>query len=116
MADGERKDIEFCGSSLKDLRDFPDSAMSEAGYQLDRVQAGEEPDDWKPMQSVGAGVKEIRVFVSEGTYRVLYVAKFEAAVYVLHCFEKKSEKTKKSDIELARKRYELLLMELQNAK
>jgi phage-related protein len=87
------KPVEFRGSSLDDLRAFPVSARREAGHQLDRVQRGLEPDDWKPMTAVGQGVKEIRIRDATGAFRVLYVAKFADAVYVLHCFQKKTEKT-----------------------
>jgi phage-related protein len=78
---------------------------------LDQVQHGREPDDWKPMNTVGQGVKEIRIRDEAGAFRVLYVAKFADAVYVLHCFQKKTEKTSKADLELAAKRYRELLKE-----
>lgn len=84
----------------------------EAGYQLDQVQNGQEPDDWKPMNTVGQGVKEIRIRDAVGAFRVIYVAKFADAVYVLHCFQKKTEKTSKPDVDLAAKRYRDLLTEL----
>jgi len=87
-------------------------ARREAGYQLDRVQNGQEPDDWKPMNTVGLGVREIRIRDAAGTFRVMYVAKFADAVYVLHCFQKKTEKTRKADVDLAAKRYRDLLTEL----
>lgn len=83
------KPVEFCGSALDDLRDFPLSARREAGYQIDKVQHGEEPDDWKPMKNVGAGVQEIRIRDEAGAFRVIYIAKLKNAVYVLHCFQKK---------------------------
>lgn len=105
------KPIEFLGSSLDDLRAFPLSARREAGHQLDQVQNGHEPDDWKPMNTVGQGVKEIRIREAAGAFRVIYVAKFADAVYVLHCFQKKAEKTSKADLELASKRYRDLLKE-----
>lgn len=82
-----------------------------AGFQLDRVERGLEPADWKPMPSVGAGVREIRIREESGAYRVLYVAKFEEAVYVLHCFQKKTQATPKRDIDLAEKRYRELVVE-----
>ncbi len=103
------KPVEFRGTSLDELRRFPEGARRAAGYQIDRVQRGYEPDDWKPMPSVGKGVREIRVWESAGTFRVIYLARFEDAVYVLHCFQKKTEKTAKSDIELARNRYRELM-------
>lgn len=105
--------IEFRGGSLDDLRTFPLAARREAGHQLDQVQHGREPDDWKPMNTVGRGVREIRIRDAAGVFRVIYVAKFADAVYVLHCFQKKTEKTSKTDIELAAKRYRDLLKELE---
>jgi phage-related protein len=104
--------IEFRGSSLDDLRAFPLSARREAGHQLDQVQNGQEPDDWKPMRTVGQGVKEIRIRDAAGAFRVIYVAKLVDAVYVLHCFQKKTEKTSKADLDLAAKRYRDLLKEI----
>ncbi|MGK9451826.1 type II toxin-antitoxin system RelE/ParE family toxin [Acidithiobacillus caldus] len=106
------KPIVFLGSSLDDLRAFPLSARREAGYQLDLVQRGMEPDDWKPMNSVGSGVQEIRIRDTMGIYRVLYVAKFADAIYVLHCFPKKTQKTRKADLDLAGQRYRDLLKEM----
>ena len=107
------KPVEFLGSSLEDLRAFPQEARREAGHQLDRVQSGREPDDWKPMSTVGRGVKEIRIRDQAGAFRVLYLAKLADAVYVLHCFQKKTQKTSPADLELATKRYRELLKELQ---
>lgn len=109
MADS--KPVEFRGNSLDDLRAFPLSARREAGHQLDQVQNGQEPDDWKPMNTVGQGVKEIRIRDAAGAFRVIYVAKFADAVYVLHCFQKKTPKTSKADIDLAAKRYRDVLKE-----
>ena len=107
------KSVEFLGSALEDLRGFPVSAKREAGHQIDLVQRGMEPDDWKPMKTVGADVREIRIRdVASGAFRVIYVAKFADAVFVLHCFEKKTEKTPKADIDLARDRYRGLVKEL----
>ncbi|HZS80743.1 MAG TPA: type II toxin-antitoxin system RelE/ParE family toxin [Herbaspirillum sp.] len=106
------KPIEFRGSSLDDLRSFPPPARNEAGHQLDQVQKGQEPDDWKPMNTVGQGVKEIRIRDAVGAFRVIYVEKFANAVYVLHCFQKKTEKTSRGDLDLASKRYSDLLQEL----
>lgn len=108
----DTKPVEFLGTSLDDLRAFPLAARREAGYQLDRVQKGQEPDDWKPMPSLGRGVKEIRIRDAAGAFRVVYVAKFAAAVYVLHCFQKKTERTGKTDLDLAGRRYRDLLKEL----
>jgi len=98
---------------LDDLRAFPFAARREAGHQLDQVQNGHEPDDWKPISTVGQGVKEIRIRDATGAFRVLYIAKFADAVYVLHCFQKKTEKTNKADVDLASKRYRDLLKELE---
>ncbi len=106
------KPVEFMGTSLDDLRAFPLDARREAGHQIDQVQNGQEPDDWKPMSTLGKGVKEIRIRDQAGAFRVIYVAKFASAVYVLHCFQKKTEKTSQTDLELTRKRYRALLKEL----
>jgi phage-related protein len=105
--------LSFRGSSLNDLRLFPQEARQDAGYQLYQVQMGRDPQDFKPMTTGGAGVYEIRVTDDTGTYRVMYVAKFNESVYVLHCFQKKSQKTKKEDLILAQKRYRELLQEVQ---
>jgi phage-related protein len=98
------KPLEFVGSSLNDLKEFPAEARRAAGFELGFIQQGLDPSDWKPMNEVGAGVREIRIHVL-GEWRVLYVAKFTEAVYVLHAFQKKTQKTQKEDIELARTRY-----------
>ncbi|MEK6641034.1 MAG: type II toxin-antitoxin system RelE/ParE family toxin [Nitrospirota bacterium] len=103
------KPLHFVGSSREDLRDLPESARETAGHQLFKVQQGKEPDDWKPMPLVGAGIHEIQVWDESGTYRVLYVSKLEEAIYVLHVFEKRSQKTAKGDIQLAKNRYADLL-------
>jgi phage-related protein len=108
----DRKPVEFRGSSLADLRAFPLNARREAGHQIDQVQLGYEPDDWKPMPGIGSGVQEIRIRDSSGAYRVIYVAKFSTAIYVLHCFKKKTQKTSKSDVDLAESRYRDLRKEL----
>jgi phage-related protein len=104
------KAVEFLGDSLDCLRNFPRPARRQAGFQIDRVQRGQ-PIDWKPMSSVGPGVQEIRVRDESGAYRVLYVAKFDDAIYVLHCFQKKTQATPKRDIDLAEKRYRELTKE-----
>jgi phage-related protein len=102
------KPIEFLGNSRRDLAAFPDEARRTAGYQLDRVQRGLEPVDWKPLRTVGPGVLELRVNDARGAFRVVYVAGFADAVYVLHAFRKKSRKTSPVDIALARTRYSVL--------
>ena len=108
----DAKPVEFRGSAQDDLRAFPVGARREAGYQLDQVQQGLEPDDWKPMPTIGSGVREIRIRDAAGAFRVIYVAKFADAIYVLHCFQKKTEKTSKADLDLASKRYRDLITEL----
>lgn len=90
---------------------MPQQPRQRIGFQLDKVQHGYDPDDWKSMETVGPGAREIRVKDENGIYRAIYVAKFEEAIYVLHCFQKKSEKTEQHDIEVARKRYNELLAE-----
>lgn len=105
--------ISFIGDSLKCLRGFPEDAKQDAGYQLDKVQRGEQPDDFKPMPSIGKGVEEIRVWDGSGTYRVIYTARLVDVVYVLHAFQKKSQATAKLDIEVARKRYTELMRDTQ---
>ncbi|MES2075191.1 MAG: type II toxin-antitoxin system RelE/ParE family toxin [Pseudomonadota bacterium] len=106
------KPVEFLGNSLNELRSFPHSARREAGFQLNRIQQGLEPHDWKPMHTIGKGVREIRIRDANGTFRVIYVAKFAEATYVLHCFQKKSARTGKADMDLATRRYRDLLTEL----
>ena len=106
------KPIEFRGTALDDLRSFPQTAMREAGYQLDRVQNGLAPDDAKAMPSIGAGVVELRIWDEAGTFRVVYVAKLADAVYVLHCFQKRTQQTAKRDIELAQKRLKAWIKEI----
>jgi len=93
------------GSSKDDLMQFPEAMRKEAGHQLSNVQFGIDPDDWAPMEIVGSGSKEIRMRDKDGWYRVIYVAKFESGVYVLHSFQKKTNQTSQSDIDLAKKRY-----------
>ena len=104
------KRIEWLGDSLECIRRFPDDARRASGHQLELVQAGEDPSDFKHMPSVGLGVQEIRVRIG-GAFRVIYVAKFYEAIYVLHAFHKKSRQTNKFDIELARQRFKALLQE-----
>ena len=101
--------IRFLGDSLRCLRDFPQSARHDAGYQLDQVQRGGQPDDFKPMPSIGKGVEEIRVSDSSGAYRVIYFARRADAVYVLHAFHKKTQATPKKDLKIAKIRFGELL-------
>ena len=99
------KPVRFLGDSLKCLREFPADARQDAGYQLNKVQRGDQPDDCKPMPSIGKGVDEIRIRDDSGAYRVIYTARFADAVYVLHAFQKKTQATAKRDIDLAKARY-----------
>lgn len=108
------KPVVFLGSSLEDLRAFPSLTRREAGYQIDRVQHGLMPGSWKPLPSIGPSVQEIRVRDAFGAFRVIYIAKFPDAVYILHCFQKKSQKTSQKDLDLAAKRYRDLLQEMTN--
>ena len=102
--------LAFVGKALEDLRAFPVDARRRAGFELDQVQRGLMPTDWKPMGSVGSGVLEIRIHTGV-EHRVFYVAKFQEAVYVLHAFEKKRQKTSKRDLELGRARLSELLVQ-----
>ncbi len=108
------KPIEFRGTALDDLRAFPQGARREAGFQLYRVQNGHDPDDWKPMKTIGPGVREIRIRDGRGAFRVIYVAKFAQAIFVLHCFQKKSQRTSREDIALAAERYKNLVKEMRS--
>ena len=103
------KPIRFLGDSLKCLRDFPIDARQDAGRQLDKVQRGHQPDDFKPMPSIGKGVEELRVWDDAGTFRVIYTARLVDAVVVLHAFQKKSQATSKRDIETAKTRFAQLM-------
>lgn len=105
------KPLVFVGDSLTRLREFPEEARHDAGYQLDKVQRGLQPDDFKPMPSIGKGVEEIRVWDDSGTYRIIYTARLRDAVYVLHAFQKKSQTTSKTDLDLARRRFAQVLKE-----
>ena len=90
--------LHWMGRSYRDLCEFPDDAK-------------DEPDDWKPMLTIGHGVQEIRIHEDSGAFRVIYVAKFEEAIYVLHSFQKKTQKTAQHDIELARERFKAMIKE-----
>lgn len=104
------KEIRWVGRSYRDLIEFPEDARQDAGYQLHLLQSGSEPDDWKPM-IIGQGVQEIRIREESGAFRVIYVAKFADAVYVLHAFQKKTQKTAQHDIDLARERFKAMIKE-----
>ncbi len=93
----------WLGSSLDDVRRFPPVARQRAGFELSEVQQDRMPSDWKPMTTVGSGVYEIRIH-TEVEHRILYVAKFREGVYVLHAFEKKTQRTRQNDLDLAKQR------------
>ena len=97
---------------MEELSRFPAAARRKTGYQLFRVQEGDDPDDSKPMNTIGPGVREIRIRERDGAFRVIYVATFSDAVHVLHCFQKKTQKTSPEDIALASRRYKNLIREL----
>jgi phage-related protein len=96
--------IEWLGSSRADIRAFPEDARLEAGWQLELIQRGEDPDDWKPMSTIGAGVREIRIREDSGAFRVIYLATLRDRVLVIHAFQKKTQATSKKDLDLAIKR------------
>lgn len=99
------KKIYFLGGSLDALREFSSAAKQRAGWQLDKLQRGERPDDCKSMPAVGKGVEELRIWDESGTYRVIYIARMRDAVYVLHAFQKKTQVTSKRDIDIAKTRF-----------
>ena len=105
----DEKEIRWVGSSYADLLAFPKAPRKDAGFQLAKVQAGLDPIDWKPFDEVGAGTREVRISVANAVFRVMYVAKFGEAVYVLHCFQKKTQATSKHDKGIATARYRALL-------
>jgi phage-related protein len=102
------KALHWVGSALEDLRSFPASARIEAGTDLRLVQHGVPPRDWKPMPDVGRGVREIRIRTIDGAFRVFYVVEGASDVYVLHAFQKKSERTATLDLNRGRARYKLI--------
>ena len=110
------KPVDWRGSSLDDLREFPEVARRVAGYELRKLQRGEAPDDWRPFPEVGPGVNEIRIDAPDGWFRVMYVAKFEEAIYVLHSFQKSARKTSRNDVEVAKARYRAVIAERKTSK
>ena len=98
------KPISFLGDSRDAIRDFPDAPRYRAGVELRAEQSGLEPDDWKPMKTVGPGVREIRIRDAAGAFRIIYLATLADRVLVLHAFQKKTQQTPQRDIELATKR------------
>jgi phage-related protein len=110
----DKKPLEWCGSSFRDIASeeiFTPNARREAGYQLGQVQAGLEPDRWKSFDDVGVGTREIIINLNDGWFRVMYVAKFHEAIYVLHCFRKKTNTTSHHDKEIAKARYKAVVLE-----
>jgi phage-related protein len=102
------KPVVWMGSGREDLREFPETAQDSLGFELYRVQCGLDPKDWKPMPTVGAGVREIRVRDQAGIFRLIYLATRPDGVYVLHCFQKKTQQTSRLDLELAKKRFKAI--------
>lgn len=111
MDDENEKAIDWRGSSLVDLLAFPADARKAAGFELSKVQRGVEPGNWKPMSGCGAGVCEIRLYAFAGAFRVVYVAKFNEVIYVLHSFQKKTAKTSRHDIQIIKSRYDAVIEE-----
>ena len=104
----DEKRIEWEGDSYQVICGFPELARRDAGFQLGLIQAGRKPIDWKPMPSIGAGVQEIRINAG-GAYRIIYIAKYLEAIYVLHAFIKKTQETSRHDIDKGKERYKKLL-------
>jgi len=102
------KPVIFENKTLETIKDFPDEVRQRTGFQLDRVQRDLDPENWKPFNTVGKGVREIRIQVG-AQYRIMYVAKFDNAIHVLHAFQKKTQKTRQSDIEIAKSAYKELV-------
>ena len=107
------QDLAFVGSSQDDIRQFPEDARREAGYQLDKVQRGEQPTDLGPMTTISSGVYEVRIKEHGDEFRVFYVTAFRDKIYVLHAFQKKSRKTSQQDLNVGRRRYRMLKEHLQ---
>jgi phage-related protein len=103
------KSLRWLGDSYKSLIAFPVEIRKVAGYELENVQSGDLPSDWKPMPGIGKGVEEIRIWAESGTYRVIYLARLPEAVYVLHAFQKKSQQTNQRDVALAQERFAELM-------
>ncbi len=101
--------IAWIGSAYDDLLGFPEEIRRDAGYQLHRLQSGLEAADWKPMSEIGKGVAEIRLWGKAGAFRILYLARFDDIVYVLHCFNKKTQRTSHQDKQIAKVRLHAVL-------
>jgi len=111
----DQKPLAWIGRVQDDLRAFPEEARRKAGFELRALQRGARPSDTKPMASIGKGVEEIRIRIGRA-FRVFYVARFEEAVYVLHAFEKKTQKTPPKELQLGKKRYQEMLQQRQTLK
>jgi phage-related protein len=98
------KPLVFLGDALDRLRDFPETARKEAGVQLHKIQLGLEPSEWKPMTTIGTGVRDIRIRDEKGAFRILYVTRIKDAIFVLHAFHKKTQQTAKRDMDIAASR------------
>ncbi len=105
----QEKEIRWMGSSYRDLLEFPEEPRRQAGFQLGKIQAGLEPDNWKPFDTIGPGTREIPIRETDGIYRVMYVTKFVEALYVLHCFQKKTQKLGVHDRNIAETRYRAII-------
>ena len=103
--------VRFIGDSQKQIRGFPALVRRKAGFQLEKLQKGEQADDFKAMPTIGRGVEELRIATLDGAFRVVYYARHENAVYVLHAFQKKTQKTRKVDIDLATARYRKVIQD-----
>jgi phage-related protein len=101
--------LRFIADSLKSIRSFPSPVRQDVGFQLDRVQRGEQPEDFKPFPTIGPGVEELRIRDESGAFRVIYTSRLAEAVFVLHAFQKKTQKTAPADIDLAKARYKALM-------
>ncbi|MCU5774945.1 type II toxin-antitoxin system RelE/ParE family toxin [Erwiniaceae bacterium BAC15a-03b] len=101
----DEKPIDWRGSSLDDLKAVPEDARIAAGFALHKVQHGQDPGDFKVISDWGPGVMELQLNDGTGSWRVVYVAKFEEAIYVLHSFQKKTQKTSKSDVSIITRRW-----------
>lgn len=107
------KNIDWRGSALRDLREFPADSRKRAGFELEKIQQNLLPTDWKSINSWGSGVIEIKLDALAGAFRVVYVAKFAEAIYVLHCFQKKTQQTSPKDISIIKARYAEIITERQ---
>ena len=110
------KEVDWRGSSREDLLSFPSEVRRTAGFEIGKIQNGLNPTDWKPIPSWGAGIIEIKLSVVKDQYRVVYVAKFEERIYVLHCFQKKAQATSMPDVDIIKMRYRDVVNERRKTK